>query len=135
MERMTYRGERGWEIKGVDGTTCDDVCENRFLSGCHDCPIQTAFDRLTAYEDAMPLELAQGLAQAEKGRRLVVLPCKPGQEIFVESCIRGRATSIHAPDIVWIIENTDRFGTEIFLTREEAESALKKMEEADHEAD
>lgn len=47
---------------------------------------------------------------------------------------RGRATSIHAPDIAWIIENTGRFGAEIFLTREEAEAALKKREDC-NEAD
>lgn len=69
------------------------------------------------------------LAQAEKDGRLVVLPCKPGQTIWVESCIRGRVTDIATPDIAWIIENKERFGNEIFLNREEAEVAMKKREE------
>ena len=38
-------------------------------------------------------------------------------------------TDIATPYIAWIIENTERFGKEIFLTREEAEVAMKKMEE------
>lgn len=36
--------------------------------------VTLAFDRLAEYEDAMPLERAQELAQAEKDGRLVVLP-------------------------------------------------------------
>lgn len=119
------------------------------------CPYLQVIDRLAAYEDtglepgevvAMKIvllgrELAKitdvdgvsinricELAQAEKDGRLVVLPCKTSQTIWVESCIRGRVTDIEAPDITWIIENTERFGKEIFLTREEAEAALKKRE-------
>ena len=71
--------------------------------------------------EGVPVNRMIELAQAEKDGRLVVLPCKPGQTIWVESCIRGRLTDIATPDIAWIIENTERFGKEIFLTREEAD--------------
>ena len=37
---------------------------------------QERLDRLAAYEDAMSIERAQELAQAEKDGRLAVLPCK-----------------------------------------------------------
>lgn len=84
------------------------------------------FERLAAYEDTMPLERAQELAQAEKDRRLVVLQCKPGQKIWAESPIKGMVYCFDAPEIAWIIENAELFGKEIFLSCEEAEAALKR---------
>lgn len=105
------------------------------LTGKELAEVACAVNLLKEYQDIGPVDRFRELAQAEKEGRLVVLPCKPGQPIWVESCIRGRVTCIDAPDIVWIIENMERFGTEIFLTREEAEAALKKREETDNEAD
>lgn len=141
MERLTYRSGEYWEVKGADGTPCDEVCENRFLSGCHDCQIQTAFDRLAAYEDtglepgdidalkkreqglaellvqvscgcAVSYTRLEELAQAEKDGRLVVLPCKVGDTVI----------------------DVKEIGKTVFLTREEAEAALKEREEADDKA-
>lgn len=94
-----------------------------------------AVTRLKEYEDAMPLERAQELARVEKDGRLIVLPCKPGQMVWAESPVRGRAYNFKAPDITWIIENTERFGREIFLAHEEADAALKKRGEADNAKD
>ena len=93
---------------------------------------QEVVARLAAYEDAMPLERAQELAQAEKDGRLVVLPCKPGTPIweigdFDGGNLKKRPFSVEDMSF-W------RFGTTVFLTREEAEAALKKRE-ADNEAD
>lgn len=45
---------------------------------------QERLDSLAAYEDAMPLDRAKELAQAEKNGRLVVLPCKVGDEVLVD---------------------------------------------------
>lgn len=47
-------------------------------------PRQEAVDRLAAYEDAMPIEWAKELAQAEKDGRLVVLPCKDDTVFTIE---------------------------------------------------
>ena len=44
------------------------------VARCHRASMQDVIDRLAAYEDAMPLERAQELAQAEKDGRLVMLP-------------------------------------------------------------
>ena len=90
-------------------------------------------ERLRIIKD-IPTNRLQELTKAEKDGRLVVLPCKPGQTLWAESPIKGRPYNFEAPDIAWIIENMERFGKEIFLTREEAEAALKKREEADNEA-
>lgn len=75
------------------------------------------------------------LAQAEKDGRLVVLPCKPGQIIYRKCWIKVGVAAVDAPGIEWIYKNRELFGKEFFLTREEAEAALKKREEADNEVD
>uniref|UniRef100_A0AAU8B5J1 Uncharacterized protein n=1 Tax=Dulem virus 33 TaxID=3145751 RepID=A0AAU8B5J1_9CAUD len=49
-----------------------------------------------------------------------------GDTVWTFSAIKGFVTSFEAPDIEWIIEETKYFGKEIFLTRDEAEAALKE---------
>ena len=57
---------------------------------------------------------------------VIVLPCKVGDTLYCESAIKGYITYLKAPDLEWIFENREIFGKEIFLTREEAEKALKE---------
>ena len=57
---------------------------------------------------------------------VTVLPCKVGDTLYCESAIKGHITYLKAPDLEWIFENREIFGKEIFLTREEAERALKE---------
>ena len=57
---------------------------------------------------------------------VIVLPCKVGDTLYCESAIKGHITYLKAPDLEWIFENREIFGKEIFLTREEAERALKE---------
>ena len=57
---------------------------------------------------------------------VIVLPCKVGDTLYCQSAIKGHVTYLKAPDIEWIFENREIFGKEIFLTREEAEKALKE---------
>ena len=59
---------------------------------------------------------------------VVLLPCKVGDTLYCESAIKGHITYLKAPDLEWIFENRKIFGKEIFLTREEAERALKERE-------
>ena len=59
---------------------------------------------------------------------VIVLPCKVGDTLYCESAIKGHITYLKAPDLEWIFENREIFGKEIFLTREEAERALKERE-------
>ena len=59
---------------------------------------------------------------------VIVLPCKAGDTLYCESAIKGHITYLKAPDPEWIFENKEIFGKEIFLTREEAEKALKERE-------
>ena len=55
---------------------------------------------------------------------VIVLPCKVGDTLCCESVIKGHIAYFEAPDLVWIIENKDLFGKEIFFSREEAEKVL-----------
>lgn len=106
----------------------------------------SAIAHLAAYEDTMPLERAQELAQTEKDGRLLVLPCKVGDTVY-EANKRGFVSTyeviyIHVSAcsilIGWdlidgIYSNLNGFevsalGKTVFLTREEAEAALKKRE-------
>ena len=59
---------------------------------------------------------------------VIVLPCKVGDILCCESAIKGHIAYLKAPDLAWIVENRELFGKEIFLTREEAEKALKERE-------
>lgn len=55
MERLTYDfvvgGTHCWQIHGADNELCEDVCKRYSESGCKNCPIGHAFDRLAAYEN------------------------------------------------------------------------------------
>ena len=62
---------------------------------------------------------------------VIVLPCKAGDTLYCESAIKGHITYLKAPDLEWIFENREIFGKEIFLTREEAEQALKERKNND----
>lgn len=141
---------------------CEEVCRKQTKNGtgCDYCPIQKAFDRLAAYENAMPLEQTQELAQAEKDGRLVVLPCKVGDTVYQIDYMTNREAlkfGIPATENLFGSRKYARkhakyrplfvrerkmlktlyseIGKKVFLTREEADAALKKMEEADNEAD
>ena len=98
---------------------------------------QDIIDKLAEYETA------------EEEGRLVVLPCKVGQDLFGiynRTIIDGYAdgyllekTSVHsdADHWIWLQDKNsknywkvsfDEIGKTVFLTREEAEKALKEME-------
>lgn len=106
---------------------------------------------------AVPYTRLAELAQAEKDGRLVVLPCKAGDTVWTNiAIVEARYKSADRPypvEVVFIGIGEDRgffqvqysngrvfpfdfdkFGKTVFLTREEAEAALKKREE-DNEAD
>ena len=59
---------------------------------------------------------------------VIVMPCKVGDTLYCESASKGQITYLKAPDLECIVENKGLFGKEIFLTREEAEKALKERE-------
>lgn len=70
MERLTKRIEdENTLLTEVGDTACKCFCDNYTLSGCWECPVGKAIEKLAEYED---LE-EQGL--------LVRLPCKVGDTV------------------------------------------------------
>lgn len=149
MERLTEH----WCAGGIRIKGCSTLYVDLERKGA---PVANAIIRLAAYEDALPLERAQELAQAEKDGRLVVLPCKVGDTVWTNISVVGdRYKSADRPyqvEVVFIGIGSnggffhvqysngrvfpfdfDKIGKAVFLTREEAETALKKKE-ADDEA-
>jgi hypothetical protein len=122
VERLTERN--GKQILGKYGVAIFEVLE-----------------RLAAYEDTglTPAEVAE-LAEAKKDGRLVVLPCKVGTRVWIisqncdlchdmyieEPCLFGDCEYRGVIESVFTLSMTDIFGKTVFLTREEAEEALRK---------
>ena len=71
--------------------------------------------------DGLPIDRLKELAEADKEGRVVVLPCKVGDTVWIAGYIQMiRTTECDIP-----IRN---FGKTVFLTREEAEEALRRAE-------
>lgn len=130
MSRYTQRDEYGnADIIGVDSADLQLNLEFKEFNRVTD-----ALNRLAAYEDAEE----QGL--------LVVLPCKVGDTIWYapkyceepESGYVEEISTINGYTIIAFYIDPDThmeaeikdFGKTVFLTREEAETALGKEEEA-----
>ena len=124
--------------------------------GCkiNDCPFETAVcDRLAAYEDTglspekvswmkevveaafdndtSRIERAHNLHVADKEGRVSVLPCKEGTTVYCISLPIATYPDKRKPEVVPIAFTRNdllKFGSRVFLTREEAEKALAEME-------
>lgn len=149
MERLTF-----------DGNFCD-IAQCRELPCQHggNCSQKQVWERLKSYEDTglTPGEVhstsgewcammsvlnsigggydrLRELAEADKDGRLVVLPCKVGDPVYLIVTKRARN---YTPEFRFVKKsrltflNMERilqdFGKEAFLTREEAEEALEAM--------
>lgn len=136
MERLTYFKDGYWRVN---------------FSGVQ---YQADFvDRLAAYEDIAELcggfDRLRELAEADKDGRVVVLPCKVGDTVWIVGAVRklysakvrtffcGHPSAVRGRDPdghIHMIRTTEcdipmqEFGKTVFLSREEAEKALQKME-------
>lgn len=148
-------------------------------SGCKikDCPFETAVcERLAAYEDTglepeavetvkialcakhmvdletlnnTPISRLVELAEADKDGRVVVLPCKVGDTVWIVGTVRklysakvrtffcGHPSAVRGDDVdghIHMIRTTEcdipmqEFGKTVFLSRAEAERAIQEME-------
>lgn len=85
------------------------------------------YDALKSIEGIVPFDRLLELADADRAGRLVVLPCKVGDTVY-----QIDAERVYESEVKWIIFDCDdiafderAIGGSIFLTREEAEAALK----------
>ena len=150
MERLTYDfcigGNHCWQVKGADNLECREVCERQGDDGCKTCPIAKAFDRLAAIEDILGDEYGLGklmeLVQAKRKGRCIVLPCKKGDTVWrivhdaAPHITKDRCTDIKYENRdIWVHLIGDRvmggwnFGKLLFLTREDAEAALRREQD------
>ena len=152
MERLTYDfalgGNHCWQVKGADNLECREVCERQGDDGCKTCPIAKAFDRLAAIEDILGdeynLDELREMVQAKREGRCIVLPCKKGDTVWrivhdaAPHITKDRCTDIKYENRdIWVHLIGDRvmggwnFGKLLFLTRAEAEAALRREQKED----
>ena len=128
MERLTYFDGGKWRLKIGDTEYSGE-----------------AVDRLAAYEDILGneynLDRLRELAKADREGRCVVLPAKPDQTIYqwrkgddCPSVSRLDGVQINADgEITYPIWNgyliPEDFGKTVFLTRGEAEAALRREQD------
>ena len=152
MERMTEWNDE--QTRHAYYPRCfEEPC---YGGGCKikDCPFETEVcDRLAAYEDTglspekvswmkevveaafdndtSRIERAHNLHVADKEGRVIVLPCKEGTTVYCISLPIATYPDKRKPEVVPIAFTRNdllKFGSRVFLTREEAEKALAKME-------
>ena len=100
-----------------------------------------AISEITEF-DGLPIDRLRELAEADKDGRVVVLPCKVGDTVWrivrdgEPQLTRDEVRDMYfADDMTLCVELvggrvtfTEKFGKTVFLSREEAEKALREME-------
>ena len=107
-----------------------------------------AISEITEFE-GLPIDRIREFAEADKDGRVVVLPCKVGDTVWIVGAVRklysakvrtffcGNPSAVRGRDLdghIHMIRTTEcdipmqEFGKTVFLSREEAEKALRGME-------
>ena len=148
MERLTFEGNF-CDIARCGYPTCP------YKDGCSQ---KQVWERLKQYEDTkrtpeqiealeaalmgkavaqimefegLPIARLRELAVADKDGRCVVLPCMEGTTVYCISLPIATYPDKSKPEVVPIAFTRNdllKFGSRVFLTREEAEKALAEME-------
>ena len=91
----------------------------------------SAAQRLADYEDIADtvggFDRLRELAEADKDGRLVVLPCKPGDTVYMISWRLNGRHKIEERVFSLTYFDPAKYGKDYFLSREEAEKALEAM--------
>ena len=152
MERLTNKAWRNfdpWECCGQD-KYCQRGCHDP--GGCtKGCIVPRLYARLGAYEDTGldpeevdelakdwsdlctalgecgGIDALRELAEANKDGRLVVLPCKVGDTVYILRRTFDGADVVGETELWWT--DIPQLGKTVFLTREEAEKALEAMKD------
>lgn len=133
MERLTKRSEDGTVKYNHDSDGHGIVWDSMILDRLAAYEDAEGEERLIVFESAEKRKHIQELAEADKDGRCVVLPCKIGDTIFVVG-YKYRAGKYDS----WIntgkfeINDLDRFGKTVFLTREAAEAAKAALKAGDN---
>ena len=94
-----------------------------------------AISEITEF-DGLPIDRLRELAEADKGGRVVVLPCKVGDVLYAAES--APVIPLHGMEVAIYLalegeddgdyERISNIGKTVFLTRAEAEKALQEME-------
>ena len=152
MERLTNKAWRNfdpWECCGQD-KYCQRGCHDP--GGCtKGCIVPRLYARLgaceatgldpeevdelakdwsdlcTALGECGGIDALRELAEANKDGRLVVLPCKVGDTVYILRRTFDGADVVGETELWWT--DIPQLGKTVFLTREEAEKALEAMKD------
>lgn len=120
MERISMKTDHSWSIKGS---------------------IDDAVIRLSAIEDILgddyDLDRLRELVEADKDGRCVVLPVNPGDTVWSANSFGVSSHVIRRLEInkdgnfacSMLMFPFEDFGKKVFLAREEAEAALRRMQD------
>lgn len=136
LDRLAAYEDTGLEPEEV--SEYQRLCDSYVKAGLDAKFVQFCID---ATQNGLSMDRIRELAQAEKDGRLAVLPCKKGDTIwsYYDYPTRGISrivvTAVFTLDGITVI-NTDNYGElsakdigdTVFLTRAEAEAALKTRE-------
>lgn len=175
MERLTEKQSSGYDLKAMNGEYCNRYCEQQRVETCNECVIYQAIQKLAEYEDFEEIfrekmtdtaceflkdkeEFGKWLdrnkwitkkcdeyARAEEQGRLIKLPCKVGDTVYVptrdfisELRIAHISVSENNTFFHWMLNagiypnldgfSVDKIGKTVFITKSEAEQKLKEME-------
>ena len=73
-----------------------------------------------------PISRLAELAEADKDGRVIILPCKVGDTVYILRRTFDGADVVGETELWW--DDIPQLGKTVFLTREEAENALQEME-------
>lgn len=143
MERLTIRNSDGtcsqptnlnWSEalnKLADyedtGLTPDEIEEIKYIKWWS----QSGTDDMMSTICGMPVNRLRELAVADRDSRVVMLPCKVGDTVYRTFFVPGRdpvIVEVKMNNRLDIIGFLPRFGKTVFLTRAEADAALKEQE-------
>lgn len=147
MERLTKRIEdENTLLTEVGDTACKCFCDNYTLSGCWECPVGKAIEKLADYEDAeeegllvrLPVKIGNDIYKipSKENYNLNVLNgYKANNRVYHQKVynivfsqngwfVQCDKDSIHAPNVICV---DVEYGKTWFLTREEAEKKLEEM--------
>ena len=80
--------------------------------------------------DVLPIDRLKELAEADKEGRVVVLPCKVGDTVYMISWRLNGRHEIEERVFSLTYFDPAKYGKDYFLAREEAEEALRRAENA-----
>ena len=141
MERLTKRDTDGQAM--MDCQKCEADWTGKHGKPMADCTAlycrNRLLDRLAEYEDTeetlrqlcrnCDLERLEKLAEADKDGRLVVLPCKVGDTVYMISWRLNGRHEIEERVFSLTYFDPAKYGKDYFLSREEAEKALEAMKD------